>query len=214
MSQLSVTTPTAGREDPDPREAEARRIRVAAWSVLRRSHFRSLKVRQVLAASGTSASYFYRLYPSRSHLLLALLRDEIRLVDKRFLATIEPGMSAAEQVRAWLAFVIDNVYNANRADRTRMFLDRDLLAELPEQVRVLHRVLGDRLGEIIRRGMRDGEFRAGDPDADAMMVQHLVRGILAEGLQSPLPHTKDDLVSEVAGFVLRALGNAEPGSRP
>lgn len=201
MTQLAVPV-----EPPaEPKLADARRIRAAAWAVLRRSHFRSLKIRQVLRASNSSASNFYRLFPSRAHLLLALLEDEIELVNRRFSETLNPAQTAAEQVRAWVAFNIDNLYNATRAERTRMFLDKDLLEELPEQVRVLYRVLGDRLADIIRRGQRDGEFRAGDPAADAMMVQHLVRGILAEGLMSPLPHDEDELVSSVGDFVLRAL---------
>jgi AcrR family transcriptional regulator len=215
MTQLSVTMPAAGQPnvsgEPDrraavrPRDVDARSIRAAAWAVLRRSRFRSLKIRQVLAASNTSASNFYRLFPSRSHLLLALLADEIELVDRVFRETLDPAQSAAEQLHAWLAFTIDNVYDQTRAERTRMFLDKDLLEELPDQVRALYRVLGNRLAEIIRRGMRDGEFRAGNPEADSMMVQHLVRGILADGLTSPLPDDEDRLVSTVADFVLRAL---------
>jgi AcrR family transcriptional regulator len=49
----------------------------AAWRVLERSRFRSLKVRQVLVASGSSANVFYRHFPSKAHLLLALLTDEV-----------------------------------------------------------------------------------------------------------------------------------------
>lgn len=210
MSQLSVTTrapdyrPHAGRP-PGSRDADVRRILAAAWAVLKRSHFRSLKIRQVLIASNTSASNFYRLFPSKSHLLLALLEDEIRLVDRQLRARIDPADSATEQLRAWLAFNIGNAYHRARAERARMFLDQDLLEELPEQVRLLFQLLDNRLSDIIRQGMRDGEFRAGDTDADATMVRYLVRGLLADGLANALPHNEEDLVSTVHDFILRAL---------
>lgn len=195
---------------PRERDADARRILAAAHAVLKRSQFRSLKIRQVLIASNTSASNFYRLFPSKSHLLLALREEEIRLADQRLRAQLETLDSAAEQVKAWLAFNITSIYDKSRAERARMFLSQDLLDELPEQVQLQHDVTGGRLAEVIRKGMRDGEFRAGDPEADAAMVQHLMRGIIADGLMSPFPRAQESLVVEAYDFVLGALRKTTP----
>src|SRR5438067_10564555 len=88
MSQLAVVgAPCAADE-------ETRRILRAAWAVLDRSHFRSLKIRQVLTASNTSASTFYRHFPSKSHLLLALLADETRRGDRRLAECLPKADSA------------------------------------------------------------------------------------------------------------------------
>jgi AcrR family transcriptional regulator len=65
------------------RDPGKRCIPMAAWAALNRSHVRSLKIRQVLTASNTSAGSVYRLFPGKSHLLLASLEEEMRPVNRR-----------------------------------------------------------------------------------------------------------------------------------
>jgi AcrR family transcriptional regulator len=186
-------------------DAETRKILGAARLVLERSHFRSLKIRQVLAASGTSASNFYRRFPSKAHLLLAVLEDEVRLADHRYRSEVDCTAPIADQLNTWLRYTLGTASGRAHALRTRLFLDRDLLEALPEQIAGLHRIADNQLGEIIRRGMRTGELRPGDPEADAMLMGQLVRGLLSNSTSSDLPGD-DDLVARVRTFVLRALG--------
>src|SRR3954452_22252536 len=156
MSQLAVVEDTTG-------QTEAERILRAAWAVLERSHFRSLRIRQVLTASNTSASTFYRSFPSKAHLLLALLADETARGDRLLAARIAEADSAEGRLRAWLKFNIRTIYRRELAERARLFLDTGLLEELPEEVHRLYDVPGRRLVEVIRAGMADRVFRAGDP---------------------------------------------------
>ncbi|MBS9376428.1 TetR/AcrR family transcriptional regulator [Rhodococcus sp. B50] len=187
---------------PD-RDSETRHILSAAWWVLERSRFRSLKVRQVLAESRTSASNFYRRFPSKAHLLLALLEDEVQLVEQQLRERIDPDAPVAEQLRAWLHYNIGILYNQRRAQRTRLFLDPDLMDVLPDEVTALFNV-GDRhLAEIVRRGIATGDLRVADPETAAMLVGQLIRGLLTSG--GGLPEDRDELVRSVHGFVLRAL---------
>ncbi|WP_406276677.1 TetR/AcrR family transcriptional regulator [Nocardia sp. NBC_00881] len=189
------------------RDSETRRILTAAWTVLERSRFRSLKVRQVLAASSTSASNFYRRFPSKAHLILALLDDEVRLVDHRLRNAIDPQTPVSEQLDTWLRYNIGILYDQGRAQRTRLFLDQDLMDVLPEQVAVLYGIFDEQLAQIIRRGMRTGELPLGDPATGAMLIGHLVRGLLTNGVNGRLPPDEDDLVVHVHGFVLHGLGH-------
>ncbi|MBF4997243.1 TetR/AcrR family transcriptional regulator [Nocardia sp. BSTN01] len=181
------------------------RILCAAREVLERSNFRSLKIRQVLAASGISARRFYCLFPSKGHLLLALLTDEVRAANARLRRTLRTAPTASQQLRGWVAFTIAHGYDASRAERLRMFRSPELLDELPEQTRSVHRVLNRQLADILARGMRDHEFRPGNPEADAIMVQYLVRGVLDDLLLAPLPHAEEEIVSATYAFVLNAL---------
>ena len=164
MSQLATVERPVQHAAPPP--AEVRRILTAAWVVLERSRFRSLKVRQVLTASDTSASNFYRHFRSKSHLLLALLADETARADARLSARLAELESADDQLREWLAFTIRAVADRRRTERARLFLDQDLLEELPAEVRAQHDVLGNRLVQIIRRGNAQGRFRSADPVVD------------------------------------------------
>ncbi len=134
MTELS-TPAHRSEQSPQPggHGPEALRILSAAWAVLRRSHFRSLKIRQVLTASYTSASSFYRLFPSKSHLMLALFENEMKAVDQRLKAVIDPTEPAIEQLRALLRFSLGTMYSPARAEHARLFLDRELIEELPER---------------------------------------------------------------------------------
>ncbi|WP_410612402.1 TetR/AcrR family transcriptional regulator [Amycolatopsis sp. lyj-109] len=212
MSQLAVVegprvpVMTSVPSDADaPADAETARILRAAWAVLERSHFRSLKIRQVLTASNTSASTFYRSFPSKAHLLLALLADETARGDRLLAVRIAEADSAEGRLRAWLKFNIRTIYRRELAERARLFLDTGLLEELPEEVHRLYGVPGRRLAEVIRDGMADRVFRAGDPVADAAMVGHLMRGLLADGLDGQLAMTEDQALDTASDFVLRAL---------
>jgi AcrR family transcriptional regulator len=198
--QLTATPPEAARE------VDARGILDAAWIVLARSRFRSLKVRQVLVASNSSASNFYRLFPSKSHLLLALLRDETERANRLLSARLASAESVEAELRVWLAFSIRAVFRAD--EKVRLFLDPTLLEELPDQVRQLHDVMGDRLVSIIERGVAEGRFTTTDPHADAAMVQNLLRGIIADGLAGQLDGSEQKVVDMANGFVLRALRGA------
>ncbi|MET7772597.1 TetR/AcrR family transcriptional regulator [Nocardia sp. NPDC005366] len=202
--QTSVST----CDHPAPsRDQETRHILASAWWVLERSRFRSLKVRQVLAASSTSASNFYRRFPSKAHLLLALLEDEVQLVESQLRSRIDPDAPVAVQLEVWLRYNIGILFNQNRVQRTRLFLDQDLTELLPDQVAALCRI-GDRhLAEIIRRGTSRGELADSDPHEAAMLVGNLVRGLITSG-SSATTSDENDLVAQVLNFILRALGPA------
>lgn len=212
--QSSVTTceipdfETVGYQ-PAARDSETRRILSAAWRVLERSRFRSLKVRQVLAASSTSASHFYRRFPSKAHLLVALLEDEVQLVDRQLRDRINPEAPVAEQLHTWLRYNIGTLYDQARVQRTRLFLDQDMLDMLPEQVTMLYGIFDKQLSEIIQRGMRKGELRPGDFEADALLVGYLVRGLLTSSVKEGLPPDKHELLTHAHAFVLRALGHSD-----
>ncbi|WP_372347929.1 hypothetical protein [Streptomyces sp. KL116D] len=57
---------------------------------------------------------------------------------------------------------------------------------------------------ILRQGVREGVFRQGDPKSDAMLIRHLVWGLLDDGLAGAPPYQEEDLAERVHGFVLAA----------
>ncbi|WP_372460243.1 TetR/AcrR family transcriptional regulator [Nocardia coffeae] len=85
-------------------------ILTAASRVLERSRFRSLKVRQVLAASGTSTTPLYRRFPSKAHLIFALPEHDVRHIDRQLQDRTDPIASVSEQLRTWLSYKIDIPY--------------------------------------------------------------------------------------------------------
>src|SRR4051812_7942833 len=203
----------SGEDAVERLDTEAARIVQAAWAVLERSRFRSLKVRQVLLASNTSASNFYRHFASKSHLLLALLADETARTDRRLMAKVEAADSAEGRLWAYVAFHVHIVHHHHRAERARLFLDQGLLEELPEEVGLLNDVMGRRLAEIICQGVQTGAFCSSDPVADAAMVLNLISGLITGGLMRSPTDSEGQTVATAYDFVLRARGGSTPGWR-
>lgn len=154
----------------------------AAWQVLERSGYRSLKVRQILDASRCSASVFYRRFPSKAHLMLALMRTQsehaVQVVAGQLGSTDDP----CEQLTDWLRFHIEVLYDRRRRSRALMFADPDFLAALPDAPREHRTGLYDLLVEVARRGVRSGVFATSDPDGDADAIYRLVRGLVYDPL--------------------------------
>lgn len=200
-----VRSAESAARPPLGRDSEAARVLQAARSVLQRSRFRSLKIRQVMITANTSASGFYRHFPSKSHLLLALLEDEIARGDRKLAELLAREDCAQARLRTWLTYHIRIIYQPSRAERARMFLDPTLLQDLPEQVDRLYEVAGQRLATVIGEGMADRVFRPGDPVADAAMIRNLVQGLIANGLTGRLHMSESEALRMVHGFVLNAL---------
>ncbi|NKY54605.1 TetR/AcrR family transcriptional regulator [Nocardia flavorosea] len=139
----------------------------AAWQVLERSGYRSLKIRQILDASRCSAGVFYRRFPSKAHLMLALMRTQsehaVRTVAEQLSGTDDP----CEQLTDWLRFHIEVLYDRRRRSRALMFADTDFLAALPDAPRE-HSVRPTRrcrpTGRAVRRlrYSRPGRWRGRD----------------------------------------------------
>jgi len=187
------------------RLTQASRIVAASWAVLERSGFRTLKVRQVMAASGISANVFYRHFPSKAQLLLALMDAEM----SRAMAQAEVSMAAEStatgRVRAWVANNVALVFDEGRAQRARLFLDPELAAELPTEVaRIIEGVIAP-LMDAIRDGLEGGEFHSVDVEADARSVYQLMRGFTLDHFAGQISVTEAEAVDLVTGFVLRAL---------
>lgn len=181
------------------------RILAASWSVLERSGFKTLKVRQVMAASGISANAFYRHFPSKAQLLLALMDAEM----SRAMAQAEVAMAGATtatgRVRAWVANNAALVFDEGRAQRARLFLDPELTAELPIEVaRTIEGVIAP-LADAIRGGVELGEFHSVNPEADARSVYQLMRGFTMDHLAGQSSASEAEAVDLVTDFVLRAL---------
>jgi AcrR family transcriptional regulator len=189
----------------DAEPPDVTRILAAAWSVLARSRFRSLKIRQVLVASNTSASHFYRHFPSKAHLLFALLREEAQRAERVLTEQLVGADDAPARLRVWLGFHVRAIYDETRIVRVRLFRDPALLEELPDEVSNVQRILHTQLLAIIHQGMEEGTLRSADPVADAEVVQNVVRGLIDDGLAGRFSGTEEQALDRLHGFVLRAL---------
>lgn len=195
----------AGATNPDARTDEAARIIAAAWRVLGRSGFRSLKVRQVIIEAHTSAFVFYRHFPSKSHLLLGLMNDEMRRAAHNLAAAMDARDDAREKIRAFVEHSLSIAYDETLAVRARMFLDSELARELPADVEQAYELVLTPLVAVLELGNHQGVFDCADPRSDARSLQHLCTGAVTDRLAGRATAPRADAIEHVAEFALRAL---------
>jgi len=177
----------------------------AAWRVLERSHFRTLKVRQVLAASGVSSNGFYRRFPSKSHLLVALCEDEMGRVVSELERVLAADEDPSAQLRAWIELHVDIGFDERRADRARMFLDPVLVEEQPHEVERIHRATTRPLASILSRGAEMGVFDVSDPEVQARAIYYMILGFTEDTLAGVLDLPRDRVVEAILRIASRAL---------
>lgn len=184
---------------------EEAEILAAAWRVLERSRFKTLKIRQVLLESGVSANTFYRYFPSKSHLMVALIEEEMAREAKRLRERMDAAGSPVDRLRAWLEDVVAIGYDEHRAARARMFLDAVLMEELPHDVDRLRQMVFSPLVELIEQGTELGVFHSADPAVDAKAVYHMLQGFISDRLAGMLDWPDDQVVDVFHRFVVRSL---------
>jgi len=207
-SAQSRRTPSRKAEASERADAERTRLLTAAMEVLQRSGWWGFKVESVLRQAGLSTRSFYRHFEKKSDLLLALLEFELggAAVNLRRVTAAADGPS--EQVRAFVAALIDMAYRADLAKPSSLFAShwRELLPEYPMAIdRCIQRMIAP-LVEAITEGRARGEFHSEDPVADAWAIFHLVAGMTADQATLGGATPRADLEHIVMPFISRAIG--------
>jgi AcrR family transcriptional regulator len=101
--------------------SEARRLIDAAFVVMRRSGSIDPQVRAIVQEADLSNQAFYRHFPSKDALLLAVLADGQRQLVEYLRARVASKDDAEEQVRLWIEGVLAQARNPDAAEATRPF---------------------------------------------------------------------------------------------
>jgi AcrR family transcriptional regulator len=192
-----------GAGPDDERAAIMRGARI----VLRRSGFEGLKVQLVLRETGLSARSFYRHFPDKESLLVALIQDEYAATARRLARATAAVDDPEAKVSAWIRELLLGTSDPALEPRTRLFTTHYLaMSRFPDAALQSNRLVIQPLAEAIARGQQLGMFQGSDPANDAIQTARLVGGTLNELLaQAPGPTPVDHVVDATTDFVLRAL---------
>ena len=197
----SVEAALAERALTERREhyvAEVRRLIDAAFVVMSRTGSIEPQVRDIVREAGLSNQAFYRHFPSKDALLLAVLADGRRrlvsYVEHRLASVTDPR----RQVRQWIEALMEQARNAQAAEATRPFALNGAR-------------LGDRFPtemaagrEELVRTLRPAIVAAGGDPRDADLVHDLALERMNDALvqrRTPTPAEVDHLVA----FCLAAI---------
>jgi AcrR family transcriptional regulator len=142
----------AGPLTPRSERQEERRRRILRSVVLlaSRGGFDAVQMREIAELSGVALGTLYRYFPSKVHLLVATMQDQLQLMLDHLRrhppAAAEPGARVAETLMRGFHVLQSEPQLAEAMVRSLSFADRSLCAELDEVTRLTIRIITDAMG--------------------------------------------------------------------
>ena len=198
----SVAEAIAARGVDERRAAyaeEVRRLIDAAYAVMRASGDIEPRVGDVVKAAGLSNQAFYRHFPSKDALLLAVLTDGRQRLLATLTARMEKAADGPTRIAAWIEGVMAQARNTDAAANTRPFAVNG--------ARIADRFPDEWLAsrDALVAPLRDAVAAAGgDPARDPEWLYHLAFGAMEAALVRREPPTRAD-VDQLVAFALRGV---------
>jgi len=159
---------------------EVRRLLEATFLLIERTGELEPRVGDIVREAGLSNQAFYRHFPSKQALLVAVLDEGVRMLASYLGHRMQSAPCPSDRVYEWLRGLLEQALSPAGARATRPFvLARVRLAEAhPEEVAESERQITALVRESLRAAVAAGELPAADPEGDAETLYHLAMGWL------------------------------------
>ncbi len=193
---------------------EVRRLIDASFALIRKSGTLDPKVDQIVRVAGLSNQAFYKHFRSKDELLVAVLDEGIRQLSGYLQHRMRKAKSPQQQIRDWIAGVLEQALNREAAAATRPFaLSRVRLAErFRAEVTESETQLTALLRRAIQAAVATGELPDADPARDAEIIYGLAMDWLQRQLAAPSPARRAD-AEHLVEFAIRGMGGGTKRSR-
>jgi AcrR family transcriptional regulator len=190
-----------------------RRLVAAGFEVIRETGSLEPGVAEIVRRAGLSNQAFYRHFPSKDALLLSVLEEGFRVLERYLAHRMDGAPTPEARIRAWVGGVLEQALQSGAATATRPFAaSRGRLAELfPEAVEASERALRAPLRDAIADAWEAGTLPGADPERDAEAIYTLAMGWLERRLSQGTPAARAE-AEHVVTFALAALRRS-PGGR-
>lgn len=202
-----MTRPIVTGVEADP-GGERKLIVDAALRVMRQNGYAAAQISDILSEARLSTRAFYRHFQSKDDLLLALFRDNAESTSHQLAARVLAAGDPPAQLDAWIDEIMSLGYDRRRARRAALFASEAArrTAGYAEENRRAQQTLIDPLLEVLRAGLRTGDFPTAQPDTDARTIYALVWRFVMEGMTGTPTMPREEAREQVERFVLPALG--------
>ncbi|MEM7080387.1 MAG: TetR/AcrR family transcriptional regulator [Pseudomonadota bacterium] len=203
----------AKRRTQEERKAESeRRIIRAAVELFAKQGYLKTTLIEVGRAAGYTGGLVSHRFGSKEGLLNAVIDNAgTRFFEDQLRPAIEGEhiQSAQQALRNYISTYFEEVFVRESHIRALYVIMGEGLGSVPEvrpKIAQLNRGMRQRLGDIVRRGIDSGEFGANvDPDAAAVLIVGLLRGVVMQYLADPRAFKKKTVLpmlqnSAVAGL--------------
>jgi AcrR family transcriptional regulator len=185
---------------------EVRRLVQAAFVLIERKGELEPRVGDIVREAGLSNQAFYRHFPTKHALLVAVLDEGIRMLAGYVGHRMSAVQSPTARVREWLRGMLEQALSPEAAAATRPFaMARSRLARAyPSEVARSEAQLTALLRDAIRAGVDAGELPHADPERDAEMLYHQAMSWLEARLADPRRPSRE-AAERLVEFALHGL---------
>ena len=157
-----------------PYHERRQELMAAAASLFAERGYDATRVSDIVAAVGVSQATFFWYFPTKEHVLVAMMEEMVEELLRVAAEMRRMGLSARERILALVAKTFDLF--VPRLELVELF-HRRLPAEDLYRVQsgILSRLL-DALAGIIAEGVAKGEIEAPSPDITALLIVQMIHG--------------------------------------
>jgi AcrR family transcriptional regulator len=187
-------------------EDEVRRLVAAAFVLIERSGSLEPRVGDVVREARLSNQAFYRHFPTKEALLVAVLDEGVRILASYLVHRMASARTATARVEEWMRGMLEQALVPDAAAATRPFvLARGRLAQAhPQEVAESERQLTALVRDAIRAARDAGELPDADPDRDAETLYHQAMGWIQARLLDPTRRDRAD-AERLVQFAMHGL---------
>lgn len=184
------------------------RLRQAALTLFARSGYAAVSMREIAGAVGVRAGAVYNYFPTKQHLLAALMREHLDGLIADWKREAGSDQTPAEALRRFVRFHIR--YHLQRADAVFIsYMElRSLEAENFAAVEALRRHYEGYLRAILETGRQSGVFSIDDTPIATMAIIAMLNG-LTTWYRSSGRLALEEIEDIYIGMVARSVGLKE-----
>jgi AcrR family transcriptional regulator len=163
-------------------------------------------IEDILRGARVNRRTFYRHFPSKDALLLAMQQEAGELVREALWSATGRAADGRAAVLAWIEEFLSLGWNTRRLREGRTFLAPEAglvagIAAAMEDIHARHRAV---LEAALRRALTDGTVRAAAPERDAFAIHAVVLRCLEMRARGRLNRSYQAARDEIAGLFLPA----------
>jgi AcrR family transcriptional regulator len=195
-------------------EAEVVRLLEATLAVMRDQDTDDPTVNDILQRAGLSTAAFYRHFPTKDDLLVALLDQAHEMTSSHIEQRLNTVRDPQDRVDVWVRAVFDLVRTEESltSNRSLLLAHPRLLRQFPHEISTGFAVLAWPLQVAITDARAALGLPAGDAALDSRLALHQVFGILVDAAAIGLPPSRD-VIDGVVSYTLRAVLSSETTRR-
>ena len=170
----------------------------------------SFTTQELIKEAGIALQTFYRYFPSKDHLLLAVIED---IIDENCMEYKRRASKLNDPVDRLRLYVTATVSGLEGGRKGPSFITAEhwrLQTIYPDEISRATRPFTDLLVEAIREASATGELDVADPDYSAWLITQLVMAVFHHYDCAGLDEPSARIAARLWGFCLAALGGEGP----